>query len=132
MTRRLARKVVMDILYEIGKGRDLPSALAPYKECDQGEFIKKFVSCVEEKKDFCDSKIAKFLKNWQLERLNDIDKIIMRMAVAEMFFLNTDIAVALNEAVELAKKYSTEKSPAFVNGVLDKISKELKGGKKDV
>ncbi len=72
-----------------------------------------------------DDIIKKHLKNWKLEDLNILDKNIIRIAVCEMLIINTPHPVAINEAVELAKKYCSEQTRSFINGVLDIISKYL-------
>lgn len=73
-----------------------------------------------------DEKIVGSLVNWKLDRISKVNLTILRLAVAEMMFVE-DVpgSVAINEAVELTKKYSDEKSSSFVNGVLDKVLKSL-------
>ncbi|MBI4379155.1 MAG: transcription antitermination factor NusB [Nitrospinae bacterium] len=81
-----------------------------------------------------DSIIERFCENWSLNRISVVDKNIMRCAVYEMLYEN-DIPpnVTINEAIEIAKKYGSEDSGQFVNGVLDRIKRELKCDKnKDV
>ncbi|MFW6135048.1 MAG: transcription antitermination factor NusB [Elusimicrobiota bacterium] len=71
-----------------------------------------------------DSLIKKHASHWSLERMANIDRNILRIAIYEMVFIdNIPKSVSINEAVELAKKYSTESSFGFVNGVLGKIEK---------
>lgn len=74
----------------------------------------------------CDELITGSAKKWKLTRLSLVDKSILRLAVFQLKFC-ADIPpkVAINEAIELAKKFGTEKSPAFVNGVLDGVLKTL-------
>ncbi len=73
-----------------------------------------------------DAIIAKHADNWRFERLAAIDRAILRLAIHEMHGTDTPPKVVLNEAVELAKKFSSEESGSFVNGVLDAIHKSLK------
>jgi len=75
----------------------------------------------------CDELIAASIIKWQFHRLSPVDKSILRLAVYQLKFC-PDIPprVVINEAIELAKKFSTDKSPAFVNGVLDAVLKKLK------
>ena len=73
-----------------------------------------------------DELIGKHTENWRLERLSAIDRAILRLAIFEMRGAETPPKVVLNEAVELAKKFSSEESGAFVNGVLDAFLKSLK------
>jgi N utilization substance protein B len=72
-----------------------------------------------------DEIIGKHCENWRFERLSAIDRAILRLAIYEMNSTDTPPKVVLNEAVELAKKFSSEESGAFVNGVLDSVHKSL-------
>ncbi|GBD39139.1 MAG: N utilization substance protein B [Deltaproteobacteria bacterium] len=76
-----------------------------------------------------DNIISRYSKHWKLSRMSKIDRNILRMATYEMVYLrNIPPAVTINEAVELAKKYGTEESGAFVNGILDRIRIALEKG----
>ena len=72
-----------------------------------------------------DEIIVKHCENWRFERLAAIDRAILRLAIHEMSATDTPAKVVLNEAVELAKKFSSEDSGGFVNGILDAIHKSL-------
>lgn len=72
-----------------------------------------------------DEIIAKHCENWRFERLAAIDRAILRLAIHELKAAETPAKVVLNEAVELAKKFSSEESGAFVNGILDSVHKSL-------
>jgi len=72
-----------------------------------------------------DEIIGKHCENWRFERLAAIDRAILRLAIHEMKASDTPAKVVLNEAVDLAKKYSSEEAGAFVNGVLDSARKSL-------
>jgi len=73
-----------------------------------------------------DAIIVKHADNWRFERLSAIDRAILRLAIHEMNGTDTPPKVILNEAVELAKKFSSEESGSFVNGVLDAVHKSMK------
>jgi N utilization substance protein B len=73
-----------------------------------------------------DEAIAKHAENWRIERLAAIDRAILRLGIYELRGTETPPKVVLNEAVELAKKFSSEESGSFVNGVLDSFHKSLK------
>ena len=90
------------------------------------EYIKNVVKVVTDNLEDIDSRIVNALVNWKLERISKVNLTILRLAVGEMLFVD-DVpgSVAINEAVELTKKYSEEKSTSFVNGVLDKVLKTL-------
>lgn len=72
-----------------------------------------------------DEIIQKHCENWRFERLSAIDRAILRLAIYEMSASDTPAKVVLNEAVEMAKKFSSEDSGAFVNGVLDSFHKSV-------
>ena len=74
-----------------------------------------------------DELIVKYAENWRLERLAIIDRAILRLAMHELRAADTPPKVVLNEAVDLAKKFSSEESGAFVNGILDAFLKTLGG-----
>lgn len=89
------------------------------------EFYKGLFTATVSNRDKIDETIKTTSKNWGLERMSAIDRCILRMAVCEMMFLeDAPVPVIIDEAIELAKKYSTENSGKFVNGVLDSISKQ--------
>lgn len=90
------------------------------------EYIKNVVKVVTDNIEAIDEKIIQSLVNWKLDRVSKVNLTILRLAIGEMMFVE-DVpgSVAINEAVELTKKYSDEKSCSFVNGVLDKVLKSL-------
>lgn len=91
------------------------------------DFGKRVLKTTIENSDYYDELIAKSLTNWKSERIAYMDNIILRTALGEIFaFPEISIQVTLNEYIELAREYSTEQSPYFVNGVLDEIVKQLK------
>ncbi len=94
------------------------------KEVDK-EFIEESVSSIIENMDMIDNNIKSNLKGWEFNRLYNIDKAILRIATNEILF-NDEIPseVSINEAVELAKEYSSEDAYKFVNGVLGAIAKK--------
>lgn len=80
--------------------------------------------------EVCDGLIKQAAMRWEMSRLNQVDKSILRVSVYQLKFCS-DIPprVVINEAIELAKKFSAEQSPGFVNGVLDSILKEMNNKK---
>ncbi|WP_456403317.1 transcription antitermination factor NusB [Hydrogenimonas sp.] len=76
-----------------------------------------------------DRQIRDHLKDWDFERLDHVDKSILRLGTYELLHTDLDRAVIINEAVELAKELGGDQSPKFVNGVLDAIEKSVKGAK---
>ncbi len=93
--------------------------------------IQKFathLACgVEEKMSEIDAILVKYAQNWDIDRMAVIDRNILRLSTYEILFdLDTPVSVIIDEAIEIAKTYSTEDSGKFVNGILDKIKDERK------
>jgi transcription antitermination factor NusB len=85
-------------------------------------FSKELVRGISENRSRIDELIKKASKNWRIERMSRVDRSILRLSVFEMLFMeNIPHKVSIDEAVELGKKYGTEESGAFINGVLDNI-----------
>lgn len=134
MKRQKSREKAMELLFsmEISKNsyeETIETFIEDY-EMDLNtidvEYIKNVVKTVTDNLEVIDSKIVESLVNWKLDRLSKVNLSILRLAVGEMLFIE-DVpgSVAINEAVELTRKYSDEKSTSFVNGVLDKVLKAL-------
>jgi transcription antitermination protein NusB len=89
-------------------------------------FCRDLCVRVAEKDAFIDELIARAVEKWDLSRLAVLDHIILRAAIAEfLYFDDIPYKVTINEAIELAKRYSTDQSGRFVNGILDAVSAEL-------
>jgi N utilization substance protein B len=89
-------------------------------------FAEKLVQGVLERRDALDEQIKKYAQNWDLHRMAVVDRNVLRLAIYEMMHRD-DIppVVSINEAVDIAKRFSTEESGKFVNGILDKIKGDL-------
>lgn len=135
--RRLSREMTLKVLFQI----DLVSTnieevlkytLGNGKLSDEvKEFTLLLVKGVMSNLSVIDKAINNYTNNWSLERITNIDRNILRMAIYEILYLkNIPKSVSINEAVELAKKYGTKSSFSFVNGVLGKIDKDVKIMKK--
>jgi N utilization substance protein B len=107
-----------------GQPVELPPLTAG--EAETRLFADPLIRGVIEHRDAIDEKIKGHAKNWDLHRIATVDRNIMRLAIYEMLF-REDIPpiVSINEAVDIAKKFSTQDSGKFVNGILDKIRGEL-------
>jgi len=94
-------------------------------------FAQKLVRGVEEKREKLDELLDKYAIGWPVERMSVVDRNILRLGLYELMFLREEIppSVAINEAVELAKIFSTEEASAFVNGILDTIRRDLEEGR---
>lgn len=85
-------------------------------------FSKELVQGICENREYIDSVIKKSSKNWRIERMSRVDRSILRLSVYELLFMeNIPYKVSIDEAVELGKRYGTEDSGPFINGVLDNI-----------
>ena len=122
----------MQALYQLDvQGPDVLEQLRRFfRESDTDEFVRNLASDWSrgtwENLEQCDKLITSSTIKWQFTRLSPVDKSILRLSVYQLKFC-TDIPpkVVINEAIELAKKYSTDKSPGFVNGVLDAVLRKL-------
>jgi N utilization substance protein B len=115
-SRRRARIAALRALYQWDVGEEGKS------------FAKEIVYGVIENIKDIDNNISLFAEGYALDRLATIDRALLRIAVFELLFSKQlSPAIVINEAVELAKRYSTEKSGAFVNGILGKMTKQLIG-----
>lgn len=127
-SRTMARKFALQILYQVEITKEpIDTVLRKFWnmtdfEPKTREFADLLVYGVVEHLQKLDQSIEKFSKNWEIHRMPVVDLCIMRIAAYELSCLN-DIpcAVSINEAVELAKEFSTDKSAKFINGVLDKL-----------
>jgi len=126
--RSTARRLAMQAIFQAElSGTDISDALKNLFEeedisADGQEFATHLASAVIENKGKIDSKIAELSKNWSISRIAALDKSILRLAVYELMFeKDTPKAVVINEAIELAKRYSDEESAKFINGILGSV-----------
>lgn len=127
--RATGRKLALDVLYEHEvSGRAIPELITRYDSSSSQEFAGQIVNGVMEHLEELDQLIQQHSRGWDIERMPVLDRCLLRMALFELRYLD-DVpkAVAINEAVELAKTYSTEDSGRFINGVLGAISSEGNG-----
>lgn len=133
MLRRKARAAALQILFQMDVRNKKLEEVLPYfevpKEWDEDtlSFFFRLVQGVENKKKEIDEVLSQASEEWPLYRMANVDRNILRLAVFEILFLpEVPVSVAINEAIELGKKYGTEESGKFVNGVLGKLAKNLK------
>jgi len=137
--RRAARRLALDVLYEaeirgmlpidafrdrqrlgwrVDEEKDPPQEVLAY--------ARRLVEGVQQNEAGADQLISRYADRWAIDRMPVIDKNVLRMALFELLWGDDiPVPVAINEAVELAKEYSTEDSGRFVNGILGKIAEEL-------
>jgi len=134
--RRLAREYALQTLYFADSGTVTAAEVEEYKkdfreklDADGFAFCGRLVSGALENKKTLDAIIAKYAKNWSVSRMSAVDRAVLRMAAYEMLLSseNTPVPAVIDEAIELAKKFSTENSSRFINGLLDQIKKEKNG-----
>lgn len=131
--RRKAREVVLQALYasEIGKGEWVQIIRVIIKPKLEGDtetfkFAERLFLKIVNNRESIDEIIQMHIKNWRIERLTTIDKLILRMALTEfLYFDKIPTKVTMNEAIEIAKRFSTKKSGNFVNGILDSALEQL-------
>lgn len=142
--RRQAREIALQVLYQQDVQPELPAAAAvarfygafsrPFAS-DAGEFdfelpddaelrrhVDRIVRGIAEHRRAIDDHIGRASRNWRLERMGRVDRSLLRLAVYELLHCDeVPPKVVLNEAIEIAKRYGARETPAFVNGVLDRV-----------
>ena len=106
---------------EIKRAGSRPSATGPADWFTGAVRIDPLVDGVAESLVELDERITKASANWRLERMTRVDRNLLRLGAYEIRYSDTPDRVAINEAVELAKRYGTANSPQFINGLLDKL-----------
>lgn len=107
-----------DVLREFTSGRRISAEAVDY--------LETLISTVDLYLEPIDAQLQQSLLNWRMERLSIIDRNILRLAAAEMLHLAIPPRVVIQEALQLAEKYSTAESPRFINGVLDAVMRQAK------
>ncbi len=131
MSRRELREQIFKLLFrvEFNEVEEMPEQLAlffeqdePLDEADKKEISTKYTKILE-KKDELDNMLNEKATGWTVDRMGKVDLTILRLALFEMLYDDkVPVSVAINEAVELAKKFGQTDSPGFVNGVLAKFA----------
>ncbi len=135
MSRRLAREYAMKIVFQIAFNDNQYNEAASRETMEEAskqldeknyKYLINTINQVTYSLGDIDDYIERFSENWKLERLSRVDLGIMRVAICEMlYFPDIPVRVSINEAIELAKKYSTEDSTRYINGILDQLGKRL-------
>ena len=127
--RSKARKRALDVLYESElRGNDAVATLADriqLAEPPVNDYTIELVEGVQEHRPRIDEILSQYAEGWTVDRMPDVDRAVLRLGVYELLW-REDVpdAVAIDEAVELAKTLSTDESPRFVNGVLGRVLKD--------
>lgn len=130
--RRRSRESALQVLYQLDiTKQDAIRALAQWKECfslnqEQDEFVERIVLGVLKRCQEIDRLIEQYSEHWRFDRMTVIDRNILRMAAFELLYCEEiPPKVTLNEAIDLGKRYGSEDSGSFINGILDRIQNEF-------
>lgn len=131
MTRSEAREQAFILIFEKAFNIDVPLGelyeLAVESEIAQQDAFTETLACgVCEKQAEIDSVIEKYSVGWKIARISKVALAVLRLAVYEILYTDVPVGVAINEAVELSKKYASKEDCSFVNGVLGSVAKEEK------
>ena len=128
MKRRTAREKALQALYQIEIGKtEVEDALESVLDGTSGDaYLTRLVTGTLENKELVDSIITANLENWKIDRLANIDRNLLRIAVFEMKMLeDVPVSVAMDEAIEIAKVFGDDQSSRFINAVLSKVKDQL-------
>ncbi|HYI95798.1 MAG TPA: transcription antitermination factor NusB [Bryobacteraceae bacterium] len=135
-SRRTSRHRAVQVLYQCDmRELDPEQAIAAFygslyseeneEQLASDSFMEGLVRGSMQKKSEIDERISKYSERWRIERMPAVDRNILRLAIFEIMQGETPPAVAIDEALELARKFSGEESVPFINGVLDSVRREL-------
>ena len=130
-SRRIAREGGLEALFAHQFSDDEP-ALVLRRVVDtnparkkSSDFIALLFHCVLDHVDWADEQIKTHLQNWEFDRVAQVDRVLLRMGICEIFFIDeVPPKVSISEMVEISKIYSTDDSPGFINGILDAVYKD--------
>jgi N utilization substance protein B len=132
-TRRKSRELALQMLFQSDVGQQLPDQVRKTFWEGRGEvsrevqgFAEDIFRVAEDRATEINQMIQSHAENWRMDRMAAVDRNILRAAVAELLgFPKTPRAVVINEAIEIARKFSAPESAQFINGVLDSVGKEI-------
>jgi len=130
-TRHQARERALSLLYEAELKGDAPLDVVAGLPVAPDPFARSLVEAAQGRQAEADTLIAAASVGWPIDRMAVVDRLVLRLAVAEL--LDPDgppVAVVIDEAVELAKTYSTEDSGSFVNGILSTVARQTRKGER--
>ncbi|WP_069649483.1 transcription antitermination factor NusB [Caloranaerobacter ferrireducens] len=131
MSRKIARETAVKLLYQMEINEDFTEQTKEnflknnrFKK-DEIEYLDRVFKHIIEKLSIIDSKIEKYSEGWKINRIAKVDLSILRLAIFEIMYMDDiPVEVSINEALEISKKYSTEESSRFINGLLGGFVKE--------
>ncbi len=129
MTRTEAREQAFILIFQNSfKNEELSELLETEREnggYTENEYCEELLAKVFANKEEIISAVGKYAKGWKTERISKVALSALKLAICEMkYFENIPVAVSINEAVELVKKYATKEDASFVNGILGSVSRE--------
>ena len=132
-TRRKSRELVLQMLFQADMGKQTPDLVrktfwAGRQDIDQEArgFAEDLFRVASDRQEEIDALIGKHAQHWKMDRMAAVDRNVLRGAVAELLgYPGTPRAIVINEAIEIARKFSTPESVTFINGVLDSVGKEI-------
>jgi N utilization substance protein B len=136
-TRRKSRELVLQMLFQADMGRQTPEDVRRTfwsehgsTEADVRGFAEDLFRTATDRTAEIDGLIERHAQHWRMDRMATVDRNVLRSAVAElMSFPSTPRAVVINEALEIARKFSSPESVQFINGVLDSVGRDLEKAK---
>jgi N utilization substance protein B len=138
-TRHRSREAALQVLYAIDLARQKPAEaseaaraeeaferVAAHFELPEGAraFAKELVTEVCRLRQDLDLRLASHSENWRIDRMAAVDRNVLRIGAYEILHTDTPAVIAIDEAVELARRFSGDRSPGFVNGILDSVARE--------
>ena len=138
-TRHRSREAALQVLYaidlapqqtaetsEAARAEESFARVAAYFELPEGAraFAKELVTGVCRQRQDLDARLAAHSQNWRIERMAAVDRNVLRIGAYEILHTDTPAAIAIDEAVELARRFAGDRSPGFVNGILDSVARE--------
>ena len=134
--RRKSRQRAVQVLYQIDmRGLTPEEAIAAYfetladseegdREAGDDPFLVELVNGTRSRLDVLDVKIQDHAQHWKVERMSAVDRNVLRLGVYEMLYTETPPAVAIDEALEVARRFSGDESVGFINGILDSVRRD--------
>ena len=119
--RESAFKLIFETLFKDAEKETLDEVTSPLKKEADVKFCEDIFSAYMEHREELESEVASHLQNFDLSRVYRVDLALIYLALTEIKYLSTPKAVAMNEAIEISKKYSTSDSKKFINGILSAI-----------
>lgn len=143
-SRHRSREAALQVLYAIDLGQRGDAVRRPEPDavfesaCEHFElpegaraFAKELVAGVTLHGESLDLEIARHAQRWRIPRMAAVDRNVLRLATFELLHSDAPVPVVIDEAVELARRFGGERSPGFVNGILDALARDVRGGPAD-